>query len=107
MMSTAHAAVVKKAPVRYNRDIKGISIYLQTIKATNNGVRNRSEPWTEFVALGIDDHPRSPFHSKPKNGKEDLPRHNIDSSALIAHCPNSSASCSKIHCTVFRVAACG
>ena len=27
-MSTAHAAVVKKAPVKYKREIKGISMYL-------------------------------------------------------------------------------
>lgn len=31
-MSTAQAAVVKNAPVRYKRETTGISIYLFTIK---------------------------------------------------------------------------
>jgi hypothetical protein len=38
MRSTAHAAVVKNAPVKYSLDIKGISMYL--IKWKLRGVKN-------------------------------------------------------------------
>ena len=47
-ISTAHAAVVKNAPVKYNLDIKGISVYLYDV--TNN---NRY-PVKKYIRYGID-----------------------------------------------------
>jgi hypothetical protein len=90
-MSIAHAAVVKNAPVRYKREIRGISMYLHHAKDNNtkqiNDVRNPNDcKKNELKSL--------------RHEEKSLPRHNIRCRSLLLH-PSVPCSASEIHYGLF------
>jgi len=73
MISTAHAAVVKKAPVRYHRETGGISMYLNNTTDESKDRRRNLYGTSRY-----------------------LPWHDIDSSSCIP-CSAHSSSSGKVH----------